>query len=132
MAFKKGESGNPQGRPAGMTSGAKLRKSIETKSTAILKTVIQAAIEGDINACKILLDRICPVLKPQAIAVTVPQGGTLADSGSNILAAALGGSIPTDAAAQLIGALANQGKLIELQELTLRIEQIEDSLGNRK
>jgi hypothetical protein len=125
MAYEKGQSGNPKGRPAGHTSGAKLRKAIEAKSTAILKAVIEAAISGDIAACKILLDRICPTLKPQAIPVTVGLGNTLMDTGNNIIASILAGQIPPDVGAALITALANQGKLIELQEIMSRLEALE-------
>ena len=63
--FKKGISGNPAGRPAGKTPGAKLRKAIESKATDILQSVINAAIDGDMVACKMLLDRITPTLKPR-------------------------------------------------------------------
>ena len=128
MAFKKGESGNPSGRRPGTTAGAKLRKSIETKAPAILKTVIDAAIGGDLAACKILLDRIIPVLKAQALPVNVPIGETLPDTGGNIIVATLTGSIPPDIGSQLITALANQGRLVELQELAERLQRIEKTL----
>jgi hypothetical protein len=36
MKFKKGTSGNPAGRMAGQTPGAKLRKAIEEQADSIL------------------------------------------------------------------------------------------------
>jgi hypothetical protein len=46
MPFEKGASGNKQGRIAGQTPGAKLRKAIEAKADDILQSVINAAIRG--------------------------------------------------------------------------------------
>jgi hypothetical protein len=62
--FKPGRSGNVAGRPAGKTPGAKIRKAIEAQADGILKSVIDAAVSGDMQACKMLLDRITPTLKP--------------------------------------------------------------------
>ncbi len=125
MAFKKGESGNPSGRRPGTTAGAKLRKSIETKAPAILKTVIDAAIGGDLAACKILLDRIIPVLKAQALPVIVDVGASLPETGGNVINATMAGQIPPDIGAALIAALSNQSKLVEVEELVKRLDALE-------
>lgn len=130
-AFKKGTSGNPQGRPVGKTPGAQLRKSIELRADDILQAVIESAIGGDMTACKILLDRITPTLKPQAMPISLPVNGTLAEQGGEIIKATMSGQIPPDIGSQLITALANQGKLIELQELTERLQRIEKQLETR-
>ena len=127
--FKKGISGNPAGRPAGKTPGAKLRKAIESKATDILQSVINAAIDGDMGACKMLLDRITPTLKPQALAITVPVKDTLPEQGGEIIKATVTGLIPPDVGSQLITALSNQGKLIELQELSERLARLEKKLN---
>jgi len=125
--FTKGVSGNPNGRPAGKTPGAKIRKAIEEKADSILQSVIDAAVSGDMQACKMLLDRITPTLKAQALPVNIELGASLPETGGNILAATMAGQIPPDIGAQLITALSNQGKLVELQELTKRIEALEES-----
>ena len=91
----------------------------------IILTLVEQAKNGDTAAAKILLDRCCPTLKPQALAINIPINGTLAEQGDEIIKATLSGNIPPDIGAQLINALSNQGKLIELQELTERIEILE-------
>ena len=126
--FKKGISGNPAGRPAGKTPGAKLRKAIESKATDILQSVINAAIDGDMGACKMLLDRITSTLKPQALAITLPVKDTLPEQGGEIIKATVTGLIPPDVGSQLITALSNQGKLVELQELSERLARLEKKL----
>jgi hypothetical protein len=126
--FKKGISGNPSGRPAGQTPGAKLRKAIEAKADDILQAVIDAAVNGDMAACKMLLDRITPALKPQALSITLPVKETLPEQGSEIIKAIVTAQIAPDIGSQLITALSNQGKLVELQELAERLSRIEKKL----
>lgn len=126
--FKKGVSGNPSGRPAGKTPGAKLRKAIEAQADNILQAVIDSAIGGDMQACKMLLDRITPTLKPQALAINLPVNSSLAEQGNEIIKAALTGQIPPDIGSQLITALANQAKIVEIDELTKRIEILESGI----
>ena len=123
--FKAGVSGNPKGRPKNKTAATLLRKSILEDMPEIIQTLVSQAKNGDTAAAKILLDRCCPALKPQAMAVNLPVNGTLAEQGGEIIRATLSGQIPPDIGAQLISALSNQGKLIELQELTQRVEKLE-------
>jgi hypothetical protein len=132
--FKPGESGNRAGRPAGKTAGAKIRAAIEKRKDEILQAVIDAAIAGDMQACKMLLDRITPSLKPVAaqIALPVPEGAGLSEQGAAVVTAALSGQIPPDIGAQLITALAAQSKIIEMQEMAERLERIEQQLEQRK
>ena len=125
MAFKKGTSGNIHGRKPGQTPGAKIRQAIEKESDSILQSVIDAAVNGDMQACKILLDRITPTLKPQAVAIHLPASDSLAGQGEEVIKATMDGQIPPDIGSMLITALANQGKLVEIQELTSRIEALE-------
>jgi hypothetical protein len=124
--FKAGISGNPKGRPKDKTPATLLRKSIVDDMPDIILKLVEQAKNGDTAAAKILLDRCCPALKPQAMTINLPVNGSLAEQGNEIIRATLSGHIPTDVGTQLITALANQGKLIELQELTERIEILEE------
>ncbi len=123
--FKAGISGNPAGRPKDKTPATLLRKLILDDMPDIILKLVEQAKNGDTAAAKILLDRCCPVLKPQAMTINLPTNGTLAEQGNEIIRATLSGQIPPDIGAQLISALSNQGKLIELQELTQRVEKLE-------
>ncbi len=124
--FKAGISGNPKGRPKDKTPATLLRKSIIDDMPEIILKLVEQAKNGDTAAAKILLDRCCPALKPQAMNINLPINGNLAEQGNEIIRATMSGNIPPDVGAQLITALANQGKLIELQELTERIEILEE------
>jgi hypothetical protein len=127
MPFEKGVSGNKQGRIAGRTPGAKLRKAIEAKADDILQAVIDAAILGDMTACKMLLDRITPTLKPQALPISLVFQESLALQGSEIIKATVSGQIAPDIGSQLIAALSNQAKIVEIDDLTKRIEALEST-----
>ena len=124
--FKAGISGNPKGRPKDKTPATLLRKSIIDDMPDIILKLVEQAKNGDTAAAKILLDRCCPSLKPQAMNINLPVNGTLGEQGGEVIKATLSGHIPPDIGAQLITALASQGKLIELQELTERIENLEN------
>jgi hypothetical protein len=130
--FKAGISGNPKGRPKDKTPATLLRKSIIDDMPEIILKLVEQAKNGDTTAAKILLDRCCPTLKPQALAISLPINGSLAEQGGEIIRATLSGHIPPDIGAQLISALASQGKLIELQELTLRLDNIEKKLTHEQ
>lgn len=129
--FKPGVSGNPNGRPKDKTPATLLRKSIAEDMPEIIKALVSLAKSGDVQAAKVLLDRICPALKPQALPIFLPVNGSLSEQGNEIIKATLAGHIPPDIGSQLITALANQGKLIELQEMAERLQRIERQLDSR-
>ena len=131
MAFEKGKSGNPKGRPSGKTAAAQLRKAIEEEASDIIKILVKQAKSGNIQAAKVLLDRTVPSLKSQALPVSIPIGETLPEIGSNVVAATMGGSIPPDIGAALITALSNQSKLVEMEEMCQRLARIEKQLEAR-
>jgi hypothetical protein len=125
MPFEKGTSGNKQGRIAGRTPGAKLRKAIEAKADDILQAVINAAHGGDMTACKMLLDRISPTLKSQAQAINLPVKGTILEQGNEIILGIMSGKLAPDIGAGLINALAAQAKIVEADDVIRRIEALE-------
>jgi len=129
MSFKKGQSGNPSGRPKQDT--ANLKPLLAQHGESVLQKVIDAALEGDLTACKLVLDRLYPAIKSQSMPVNIPVGETLPETGNNIVTETMMGNVPPDIDASLITALSNQAKLVEFTELSQRIERIEQQLGAR-
>ena len=65
MKFEKGQSGNPNGRPRNQIPTAqKLRELIKTDDvSAIIAAMVEQAKGGDIQAAKLILDKVLPSLK---------------------------------------------------------------------
>ena len=125
--YKKGQSGNPAGRPKGKAPKlVEIRGRITEAMPDIIDSLITQAKAGDAAAAKLLLERVCPALKPQAVPVAITHDGTLLDQANNVINATLEGKIPPDIGAQLVNALAAQGRLIELQDIQQRLERLEN------
>lgn len=132
--FKKGQSGNPSGRKKGTGAGSKikpLRDGLMQHVPEILNALVAQAKAGDTTACKLILERVLPPLKSQAATIEIPAADTLAAQGNEIIKSTMQGSIPPDIGASLITALSNQGKLVELQDITERLQHIEKQLAQR-
>lgn len=129
--FKKGQSGNPAGRPKGSGIAGRLRKAINDDADDILQAVVVAAKGGDMQAAKILLDRICPSLKPESQAVDLPElsAGTLTERATAALDAVGRGDLAPDTAAQLINSVGTLARVVELDEMMERISRLENHTG---
>ena len=123
--FKPGQSGNLNGRPKDKTPATLLRKSLADDMPDIIKKLVELAKGGDVAAAKILIDRVCPPLRPQALSISLPVNGSLAEQGDEIIKATMTGRIPPDIGGQLITALAAQSRIIEIEDLTKRLEVLE-------
>ncbi|AGA90545.1 hypothetical protein Thimo_1773 [Thioflavicoccus mobilis 8321] len=124
--YKPGESGNPSGKPRGAVSKTtKLRRSIERDLPDILSALVAQAKEGDVQAAKLLVDRCLPALRPVDAPTPVQLGDTLTEHGQSVMAALSTGQLGVSQAASLLAALSALAKIIETDELTRRVEQLE-------
>jgi hypothetical protein len=129
--FKKGQSGNPAGRPKGSRNGSTvLREAFELNGKAIAQVVIDQAMMGDMTAARLVVERLQPPIRARAETVEfeLPENASLAEKADSLLTACAAGQIAPDVAAALIGALGNQARLIELADLEQRLEQLEKEL----
>jgi hypothetical protein len=127
--FKKGESGNSAGRPAGRTPAGQLRKAIVDAAPSLIESLIAQALQGDTMANKVLLDKIVPNLKAQSLPITIQSGKSLAESGQHVLNATLSGDVSPDVSALILSAIANQSRIEEFTLLEQRIAALEGT-GN--
>jgi hypothetical protein len=73
--FPKGKSGNPRGKPKGTRNRSTLiaEQLFANEVEDICKTVIQEAKAGDMQAAKMILDRLLPPRKDNPIQIDLPK-----------------------------------------------------------
>lgn len=123
--FAPGQSGNPKGRASSESRG--LRAKLATDGEAVLSVVLEAAKGGDLAACKLVLDRLLPALKPTAapVRVDLPDQAGLAGTAKAFVDAAASGSMPADVAAQMVTAVAALARITEIDVLIRRLDALE-------
>ena len=125
--WQPGQTGNPKGRPPGQSEITRLRAWLAADVPDILAGLVLAAKGGDVQAARLILERILPPVKAieQAVELQLPDGGTLTDKASAVLSAAAAGDLAPGQAAQLIAALGTLAKIHEVDELAARITKLE-------
>jgi hypothetical protein len=123
--FPKGVSGNPMGRPR--SESTQLRIRLAEQGEEVAQVVIEAALRGDMQAAKIVLERLCPPLKPSAapVMIDLPDKPGLADTARAIIQHAANGQITPDVAGQLVQAVAALARVMEIDELERRLTALE-------
>lgn len=130
-AWKPGQSGNPNGRPPGVSEVGRLRAAISEHLPEIIAQLVEKALGGDTQAARLLLERVLPPVK--AIEATVeldlPEGATLTEQGDAIVRAVAAGSLAPGQAGALLTGLGSIARLKEVDELTKRLEALEKAAG---
>ena len=96
--------------------------------------VLDAALAGDLQAAKLVLDRISPPLKAQAapVLLDLPRPDNATDTAAAIIRAAADGELPPDIAAQLVATVGTLARIIEIDELKDRLESLERAIKGQK
>ena len=130
--WKAGESGNPAGRKPGTGEVAAIRAAIAERVPELLAAMMTKALEGDVGAARLLLERAIAPLRvvEQAVELQLPADGTLTAKAIAVLSAAAAGDLAPGQAAQLIAALGTLAKIHEVDELAARITALEAQRGN--
>ena len=132
--FKKGQSGNPKGRPKGLLNKTTLAAQVllDGEAEALTRKAIEKAKEGDIAALKLCLERIVPPRKERALSIALPRIEKTGDT-AKILAAVLDavacGDL-TPGEGQVLASMAETyRRAIETADLDRRVEALEMERG---
>ena len=127
--FKPGQSGNPNGRPKGTPDRrTTLLRELEQDLPALIDALKTNALAGDMQALKLLLDRLLPVRKASQEPVELPllaDAQTLSGKADAVLCAVASGELAPDIGAQLVNAIGTAARVVEISELLERIEALE-------
>ncbi|MDD5035949.1 MAG: DUF5681 domain-containing protein [Methylococcaceae bacterium] len=127
MAFQKGISGNPKGRPPGTTLASRLRKMMTTELDDILEAMAEKAKSGDTAAASLLLSRVVPVIKPIQEPIKIDLAGeSLTDKAASILNAVSTGTLSAMDGKALLDSLGAVAKIIEIDDLIKRVQALEE------
>ena len=126
--WKPGESGNPKGRTPGTGEVAAIRAAIADRVPELLAAMMTRALDGDVGAARLLLERAVAPLKAaeQPQALSLPDG-TLTDQGRAVLASVAAGELAPGQGAALLGAIGTLARVTELDELAARITKLEET-----
>ncbi len=129
--FRPGKSGNPKGRPQGSRNKATLAVEgfLDGQSEALTQKAVEMALEGDMQALKLCLERICPPRKSRPIQIDLPNVTTAADvtaAQGAVIAAMARADITPDEANTISGVLEAKRRAIETTEIEERIARLEN------
>lgn len=139
QGFKKGQSGNPSGRPKGARNKASVlaQSLLEDQTDAVVKMVIKSALNGDMVACKLILERLVPPAKERPVQANMKLPATItaenaADVFAAILRAVAKGELLPSEAETLQKMLSGYLTAFDYAELARRVEAIESKQGHRR
>ena len=135
--FKKGQSGNPRGKPKGLRSRVTMlaERLLDGQAEKIVQAIIRSALNGDSAAQRVCLDRILPARRDRPIILDIgplvsAQDG-LAALGQIVLAMAQGDITPPEAgeAARPIESFLRS---LQTHELETLLQQFEEKVRDGK
>lgn len=128
--WKPGQSGNPKGRKAGTGEVAQIRAAIAERLPELLETLMQRALDGDVGAARLLLERtVSPLKAVDPAQVLALPTGTLTEQGQAVLAAVAAGEVSPGQGAALIGAIGSLARVAEIDEIAARVAALEKANG---
>lgn len=123
------KSPNPSGRPKGIVDKRmKVTQALMDDAVTIARVVIDAALDGDLQAAALVLARVSPALRSQLSTVEFDFDANASVSGQveQVLAAIAQGQVAPDAGRQIIDAIAALSNVRATEELERRLQALEE------
>lgn len=128
--FEKGRSGNPAGKPKGTRHVTTLAVEalLEGEAEGLTRKAIELALEGDMTAMRLCLERIAPARKDAPVTFEMPEMKTAADAAAAvgaILDNVASGHLSPDEARSIAPLIETYRKTLETEDLERRISALE-------
>ncbi|MGI8705017.1 MAG: DUF5681 domain-containing protein [Sphingomicrobium sp.] len=124
--FQPGNAGKPRGARHKVTRA--VEELLEGEHEALTRKAIEKALEGDITALRLCLDRIAPARKDAPVSVVLPSIKTATDTveaSAVLLDAVAAGEVTPDEAARVMVLLTAHKSIVETGDLETRIAALE-------
>jgi hypothetical protein len=128
--FQVGNPGRPRGSRNRTTVFAEQLMAADIEG--VVRRVIEAAMDGDMTAAKIVLDRIAPVRKGQPMTLEIPRTADaqgVAEASAEVVAAVAEGVITPEEGQVFSQILEARRRAIETSEHEQRLDALEGALA---
>jgi Family of unknown function (DUF5681) len=135
--WRKGQSGNPSGKPRGARHHATLAAEalLDGEAEALTRKAIEKAKEGDSIALRLCLDRILPPRKERPLRLSLPALASASDATAAlaaVTAAVAAGEITPGEGADLNTVIAGYTKALEISDIEARVAALERKASDGK
>ena len=127
--WQPGQSGNPKGRPVGSRNKKNvIAEEFEKDGSAVARVVMGAALEGDMQAANMVLQRLSPPLRARAEKVTfeLTPDAPLHQQANQVLASVAEGAIDPETGKMLIDCIQSVAGIRAVDELEARLIALEE------
>src|SRR5919197_2678399 len=128
--FRAGRSGNPEGRPRGSRNKATMaiEALLDGDAEGIARKAVEKALEGDIAALRLCLERVLPPRRDRPVVFDLPkiEGGSDAlNASSAVLTACAAGTLSPGEAVEIMGLVSRHVRVLEMIEIEARLTALE-------
>jgi hypothetical protein len=102
--------------------------SLDGEAKAIARKVVEKALEGDMAALRLCLERLLPPRRDRALAFELPKIASVNDlaiASSAILEACAAGTLSPGLATEVMSLIAAHGRVLEMAEIEARLVALE-------
>ena len=127
--FKKGNDGRPRGARNKITLAVEAL--LDGEADALTRKAIEQAKEGDMQALKLCLERICPLRKGRAVAFDLPTKldlKNLADTTALLIRTVAAGDLTPEEAQAVASLMETHRRAVETVEIEERIARLEERM----
>jgi hypothetical protein len=130
--FEPGNAGRPKGARNKTTLAVEAL--LDGEAEAITRKAVEMALEGDVTAMRLVMDRIMSPRKERPIMFTMPKMETAADAvkaSAALVDAVAAGDITPGEAGELAKLVDGFTKAVELHEIQQRLDKLEAMQGQK-
>ena len=130
--FERGNPGKPKGTRHKVTRA--IEELLEGEHEKLTRKAVDKALDGDMMALRLCLDRLAPARSDATISIQLPPVKSAADAldaSALVLAAVGSGEITPDEAGRLMALLVSHKTIVEAGDLERRIAELEERTAKK-